>query len=229
MEVMKPILDRVDTVLFDLDGTLVDTNIDFPLMKRRMLALASSYGIDTSGLADLDILAIVHSAAEMLDSEHRPDDARALHDECMSALEEIELHHAAETLEVPCARELLDGLRSRGVRIGIVTRNCRAASLMSLRRTGIEPDVLICREDAQRQKPHPEQLLKALLLLDGSAANSVMVGDHLMDVLSGKAAGVKTIGFLRDSRPDDFFVQVEPDLVVRSLSEVLDAIVHRDR
>jgi phosphoglycolate phosphatase-like HAD superfamily hydrolase len=54
-----------------------------------------------------------------------------------------------------------------------------------------------------------------------------MVGDHPMDIQSGKAAGLVTIGFLRDHRPDDFFRQVNPDLTVRTLEEVLCAIIDR--
>ena len=56
----------VDAVLFDLDGTLVETNIDFPLMKREVLALAARHGLDTGGLVELDILGVVERAAELL-------------------------------------------------------------------------------------------------------------------------------------------------------------------
>ena len=59
MKSMKPLLARVEAALFDLDGTLVETNIDFPLMKREMITLAQEQGLDPQALARLDILAIV--------------------------------------------------------------------------------------------------------------------------------------------------------------------------
>jgi len=228
MKAMKPLPDRIDAALFDLDGTLVETNIDFPLMRRRMLALAAEQDIDTQSLAELDILAIVELAADRLLSRGMHDRAANLRARAMDILEEIELRHASETQEIPFARELVAELTRQGVRVGIVTRNCRRASEISLGIARIAPDVLICREDSERHKPHPEPLRIALEALGARPEHSVMVGDHLMDIQSGKAAGMITIGFLRDSRPPGFFDQVQPHLVVRDLKEVLRAIVHCD-
>jgi phosphoglycolate phosphatase len=225
---MKPLLTTVDAVLFDLDGTLVETNIDFPLMKREMIALAVEQGLDPEPLSGMDILAIVESAADCAAVRGDDTGAAALRCRAMDILEEIEVGHARGTTEIPFARDIIHELRSRDIGIGIVTRNCRRASEMSLEITGISVDVLICREDARRHKPHPEQLHKALEKLHARADASIMVGDHLMDVLSGQAAGMKTIGFLREDRPPDFFDTVRPDAVVRNLQEALDAIIHRD-
>ncbi len=218
----------VDAVLFDLDGTLVETNIDFPLMKREALALAARHGLDTSGLAGLDILGIVDAAVRTLVFRGRHEDAEDLRITTMRRLEEIEMRHARDTQEIPFARELVDKLKERGIRVGVVTRNCRPASRTSLAIAGIEPDVLVCREDSENQKPHPEPLRIALDTLGARAEASVMVGDHLMDIESGRAAGMRTIGFLRTSRPPDFFDGVRPDLVVHDLAEVLRAIVGCD-
>ena len=228
IEPMTRFADPVDAVLFDLDGTLVETNIDFPLMKREMLALAAEHGLDSVDLASMDILAIVDTIAESLASCDRQEEARNVRVRAMRILEEIELRHAHETEEIPFARELVTRLSECGVRVGIVTRNCRSASMISLGIVGITPAVLVCREDSERHKPHPDPLMLALTTLAASASASVMVGDHLMDVQSGKAAGMGTIGFLRDSRPPDFFDQVRPDLVVRDLREALRAIVGSD-
>ena len=197
-------------------------------MKREMLALAAEHGLDTADLANLDILAIVDATAESLASSGRHEEARNVRVRAMRILEEIELRHARETTEIPFARELVARLGESGVKVGIVTRNCRRASMISLGIVGITPAVLVCREDSERHKPHPDPLVLALTALAAGASASVMVGDHLMDVQSGKAAGMGTIGFLRDSRPPDFFDQVQPDLVVRDLREVLRAIVGSD-
>jgi len=225
---MKPLLSTVDSVLFDLDGTLVETNIDFPLMKREMFRLAVDAGMSADDLAGLDILGVVDSAARFLTDARKPADAARLREEAMRILEEIELRHAGETREIPFAKELVSRIRERGIPIGIVTRNCRPASELSLRIADIQADVLICREDSDNHKPHPEPVLLALSRLHADPRNSVMVGDHIMDVQCGKAAGTKTIGFLRPDRADDFFDDVAPDFVTRDLREVLDAIIHRD-
>ncbi len=229
MKSMKVLLTRVECVLFDLDGTLVRTDIDFPLMKRTMISLAAEWGFTSDKLADMDILAILDGASEFLTLLGKADQAALLRDRAMAALEEIELRHARRTREIPSARELVEELKNRQIGVGIVTRNCKKASRISLDMARIVPDVLVCRDDTVRHKPHPEPLQMALSKLGATAVHSVMVGDHIMDVQSGKAAGMKTVGFLSQGRPEGFFEQVDPDLVVRHLSEVSDAIVRRDR
>lgn len=226
---MKPLLSSVDSVLFDLDGTLVETNIDFPLMKREMARLAMDAGMSAHDIAGLDILGVADSAVRFLTDQRRPDDAERLRAEAMRILEEIELRHAHETQEIPFARELVSHLRDHGIAIGIVTRNCRPASELSLGIANILADVLICREDSTNHKPHPEPVLLALSRLHADPRNSIMVGDHIMDMQGGKAAGTRTIGFLRPGRADDFFDDVAPDFVTRDLREVLDATIDRDR
>lgn len=211
-----------------MDGTLVETNIDFPLMKSRIIELAVERGIEQRYVQDLDILAVVDTSAQILAESGKVNESTILRMKAMAVLEEMELFHAETTTEIPFARELVDELKSRSIGVGIVTRNCRRASKMSLEMTGIVPDVLVCREDAVRYKPHPEQLQVALQTLNAGPEHSVMVGDHIMDVLSGKAAGVKTIGLLRQERPEGFFDDVQPDLVVRDLYEVFHAIVDTD-
>ena len=225
---MKPLLTEVDAVLFDLDGTLVETNIDFPLMKREMVALAVEAGMSPLDVQSLDILGIVRAAVDFVSDARGNAEAMRLRGKAMRILEDIEMRHAGKTTEIPFARELVEMLRARGVRLGIVTRNCRAACELSLRITGIRIEALICREDANSHKPHPEPVLLALERLNARAGNSIMIGDHTMDICSAKSAGTKTIGFLRPGRTDDFFDAVAPDLVARDLREVLDAIIDSD-
>lgn len=229
IKLMKPLLAYVECVLFDLDGTLVDTHIDFALMKREMIELARKAGIDTAELDGLDILGIAKAAASFVSKADGAEQGHILYSQAMSVLEEIELRHARDTKLVPYAVEAVAALRERKIGIGVVTRNCRRASELSLEIAGITPDVLISREDSLNHKPHPEPILLALTRLNAQPGNSIMVGDHIMDMQGGRAAGLKTIGFLREDRADDFFDAVCPDFVARSLREVVGAIIHTDR
>lgn len=215
-------------MLFDLDGTLVETNIDFARMRREMTALALSAGVCRDELEGLDILAIVNSATAKLRAHGKPREALMLYGRAMRALERIEIPHARSATEIPFAKQLLAELESRGIATGIVTRNSRRASLIAMETAGIRAGVLVCREDSERHKPHPDPIHIALERLGARPKASVMVGDHLMDVQSGKAAGLMTIGLLRDHRPENFFDGVSPDRVARSLKEVLSAIIDRD-
>ena len=108
-----------------------------------------------------------------------------------------------------------------GIKIGIVTRNSRAGVAISMEKCGIMADALVTRDDVENTKPHPDHILRALDSLGVSSSEAVIVGDHWMDVLGGKSAGTRTIGFLRPDRPDDFFDREKPDLVIRDLAELL--------
>lgn len=222
---MERLFENVDAVLFDLDGTLVETGIDFPLMRREMLRLAAEAGVHEDDLPNKDILGIVHYVQEKLGGD-RGLQFRA---RAYSILEEIELRHSQDTREIHSARELLAALKAGGTKTGIVTRNCRAASELSLGITGLQPDLVLCREDVPRTKPHPDQLLLALSRLGAEAARSVMIGDHTMDVAAGKTAGMRTIGLLTPGRPADFFDAVGPDAVASGLKEILDAVIDSHR
>ena len=88
--------------------------------------------------------------------------------------------------------------------------------------------MVITREDTDRQKPEPDQMLLAMDMLGVEPENCIAVGDHRIDIVGGKRAGARTIAFLRDGVAEDFFSAVEPDLIVRSLREAMCAIIDCD-
>jgi phosphoglycolate phosphatase len=205
----------VEAVLFDLDGTLVESGIDFGRMRREMLELAAEVGCEIAGLHRADILVIrdaacarASDAAEML----RLAEARLV------AIERVALESA--TLVVG-AGALLASLVERGVRVGIVTRNCREIAEDSMRRFGLPYDVLVAREDTPRVKPHPDHLFQALTALEVEPPAAVMVGDGRMDIQAGHAAGLRTVGYLAANRPEEYFTDPVPDRVIRSLAELM--------
>jgi len=172
----------------------------------------------------MDILATVEHTVGRLRRLSGDGQARCVRQEAYEKLESIELAHCEDAEPVSGAIELLDALRRSGMKVGIVTRNCRRAVVVSLEKAGITADVLLTRDDVPNTKPHPIHLLEALELLGVRAEEAVMVGDHLMDVQGGRAAGMRTVGFLTPGRPDDFFDPGPPDLVIRDLRELLPCV-----
>lgn len=226
---MKTVLSGIQAVLFDLDGTLVDTNIDFPGMREGALSLAESYGLSKEDLANRDILEIIEEARSRLADAGRVGEACDFSADAETLLEEIELRHAQSGEMVDGAGELLSALHDAGIKVGIVTRNCRSATELALKRAGLTCDVVVTREDVERTKPDPSHLLAALALLRAAPEKSLMVGDYTIDVEAGKAAGMRTVGVLRPNRPPDFFDALAPDAVITSLRDMLDALVNLHR
>ena len=201
--------------LFDLDGTLVRTFIDFPALRREMRALAARRGVADAVADEDDILGIVAKAADALP----PDDGRAARREAYALLESLEEEGCAHPEPIAGASALLAGLRASGVGVGIVTRNSRRVAARLLARMDLPHDVLSAREDTDEFKPHPAPVLLACARLGVSPARSAMVGDLWADVAAGRAAGVRfTVGIRwPDEHPSDRFARCPPDFEVTSL------------
>src|SRR5262249_50890704 len=134
-------------VLFDLDGTLVQTPIDFAAMRREALAAAGRHGAAIEDLAGRDILGIIAAAAA------RGAQPAAYRAEVEAILQEIELEASCRARPMPGAAELLAWLAAQGLGFGIVTRNCAAAARHALERSGLICELLLTRADVPRVKP----------------------------------------------------------------------------
>lgn len=209
----EPLRD-LGAVLFDLDGTLVHTPLDFPRMKRAVLAEVARCGLDPVLLEQHDVLAIIREAAAALPE---PDGFRR---RAEALLVEIEVAACEGAVEADGAAETLEWLRARGLRVGIVTRNCPQAVGRVLGRIPLSHEVLLTRADTPRVKPDPLHLLLALERLRVPSSRALMVGDHAMDILAGKAAGMRTAGVLLPERSPDYFHDVAPDRIIRTLPEL---------
>ena len=217
----------VRAALFDLDGTLVKTHIDFPFMKREVVRLAAEYGRTEIDPAAVDILTFVEAVRSELIVNGRQADAAEYRRRAFNRLEEIEVEQCGAPELIPGATELTGLLAAAGVRVGVVTRNCRRVSEELLRFGRIKYEVLRTRDDVPVTKPNPDHLHRALDALKVCRAErAVMVGDHWMDVQAGKAAGLRTVGLLLD-RPQDFFNPAQPDFLVDGLCELLPFVTDR--
>jgi HAD superfamily hydrolase (TIGR01509 family) len=165
-------------VLFDMDGTLTEPMLDFPLIKREM-------GIDgrpfLEALAEMTAEARARAEAVL----HRHEDAAAV-----------------GSILAPGCREVLAWLRERSIGVALVTRNSRRSVETVLSRHSLSIDVLITRENGEF-KPSPAPVLAACRRLNVAPAQAWMVGDGEHDITAGNAAGVPTV-WLSLGRPRRF-------------------------
>ena len=214
---MADVFPALRAVLFDLDGTLVETHIDFLAMTHAMEELTRAAGVPEEVTAGKDILSLVEAAAE--DVTTRGGDGPALRRRAFAQLEEMEVEGCASPVLPAGTRELLTGLLEQGVKVGIVTRNCRRVSAGLLARFALPHHLLLTRDDIARTKPNPEHLWEALRLLGEPPHASAMVGDHWMDIQAGVRAGcAATLGVLGRNETD-WFTPCPPMATVRGLAE----------
>jgi phosphoglycolate phosphatase len=210
----------IQAVLFDFDGTLVHLNIDFAQMRTDVEAVLPGYGLSTDGKEPRYTLELIEDCVEELIKRGTPEDEEPFRRDVEAAMTAIELG-AAESAEAhPGAAELLQALRERGTRVGIVTRNCRAAVEHILSKSPLPYDALLTRDDVVAVKPDPAHLVIALRMLGVEPQHALMVGDHPMDIRAGRLVGAKTVAVLTGYSPKERFLPEAPDLILERVGEL---------
>lgn len=187
-------------VLFDFDGTLVP-NLDLTDMRRQIAAMAKAAGVPDSVYHGLYIVEIIEASQAWLSNQ---DTALASSAEAYAAashqrINDIEMQAASNTAPFTAVRQVLNQLRDKGYRLGIVTRNCRAAVLTMFPDMDEYVDCLHARDDVVHLKPDPRHLQDNLDALGAEASLSVMVGDGALDMQAGQALGMRCVGVLTGS------------------------------
>ncbi len=210
----------IKAVLFDLDGTLIHLNVDFNQMRADVETLLPRYKLSAGGKTSLYTLELIDDCIQTLTGRGEEKSAAIFQREAEAAIVAVEIE-AADTAEVhPGAPELLENLRERGIKIGIVTRNCRTAVERILEKYPLTYDALLTRDDVAAVKPDPEHLLAALRLLQVEPRHALMVGDHPMDVRGGRAVGAKTVAVLTGYSPLESFLSEQPDLILEQVGDL---------
>ncbi len=156
-------------VIFDLDGTLVDSGLDFDQMRREM------------GLPPGEPL------LESLAALDEPHASR-----CHEILHRHEQKGAEQARLMPGVEHFLSTLHDLGIRQAVLTRNSRAVTLATLRRLALDFDPIITREDGP-VKPDPAAIWRICETWNLQRNELVMMGDYYFDVEAGRRAGVRTV------------------------------------
>ncbi len=215
---LHPLLQDKKLILFDFDGTLVDSMAMWIDIDRKIFEIN---GLPVpEGLTERLIpLNEDETAAVFLEygCQGTIESIRALHDEL--AQEQYEKYIQLK----PGARQLLEALRDRGVKVGIVSASTLSRMLPCINRlglTGYFSIILPCGEyDVNKHTPEPYRM--ALHSLGADAADAVFVDDFYGNVLGAKAAGLTTVG-IYDPAGDTTWEQMKQHaaLSVNSLNEL---------
>jgi len=166
---------RLRAVLFDLDGTLTRPGaLDFAAIKREVGCPPDSLVLEWI--------------------EALPAGARRT--EALAALERFELAAAAESEPNEGAERVVRSLRARGLKIGVLTRNGLPAVRRALARfrdlDAGDLEVIVTRDDAVAPKPAPDGVLHAAAAMGVPPEEMLVVGDFVLDMEAGRAAGALT-------------------------------------
>ena len=210
---------RYPAVLFDLDGTLIDSGAmilaSFRHATRTVLARE---------IADEELVAAVGGAT--IHDQMRVFDADRV-DELVEAYREHNGPLHAELEAFPGVDDLLETLSAQGRKLAIVTSKRRKTAELAFDVLGIEPffDAVVTAEDTERHKPHPEPVRLALARVGSDPRDAAFVGDSPFDVGAGKAAGVFTVGVSWGGiHPEARLREAGADVVVHTPGDLLDVL-----
>ncbi len=202
---------RLEAVLFDFDGTLTAPGaLDFAAIKRAV-------GCPTDRF-------VLEWTLELED-----DGAR---ERALAALERFELEAAARSRPNEGAEELVRALLAHGLRLGVLTRNGRAAVVRALENfEAVAVDdfaAIVTRDDPAAPKPAPDGVLLACARMGVAPERTLVVGDYVLDAEAGRSAGAVTVLLTNDPGVDPSdaaevaHVESRPDFTIRRLDEALD-------
>jgi pyrophosphatase PpaX len=208
---------RMQTVLFDLDGTLIDSI--------RLILDSYHHTLTQHNLparSDEDWLRGVGTPLAVQFSEWR--ESPEILDAMIATYREYNLkHHDSMVTVYPGVLEAVREIKAAGIQTGLVTSKNRQGALRGLKLVGLEAlmDVLVCADEVTNPKPHPEPVENAVALLGADPATTVYVGDSIHDMQSGRAAGVKTAAALwgpfgrshLESAGPDYWLEKPADLI----------------
>ena len=213
----------ITALLFDFDHTLVSTPIDFALMRRSVVQLCGSFGVEVADPEHKLVLEIVDEAVAQLDGPFALR-LRGMADNC---IREVERAAARGTMPIPGVAEALERLASERRRVAIITRNCREVVMTALTRVPLVYDLLLTRDDVERVKPDPAHALAALAGLGASREEALLVGDFRADIACAGRAGIPGLGVTTGASTAEELREAGAMDVLRSAAGVPDWLAAR--
>jgi len=190
--------DALRAVLFDLDGTLLDTAEDIASALNRALAEQQVTPLAAQRIRELigrGAPLLVRRVVARLPSRPWPVDAQLLLQRFYFHYDHMHETHEYQARPYPGVAEGLAQLHARGLRIAVVTNKARhaAAALLGQLHLSDYVEVVVGGDNVTQRKPHPQPLLLACEALRVDVGEALMVGDSAVDVLAARAAGMRIV------------------------------------
>jgi HAD superfamily hydrolase (TIGR01509 family) len=217
--------ENLDALMFDLDGTLIDS---IPTYFRITAAMLEEVGLPPAPRETVaSLIKDGLSGFHRLIPEEMWDRKEELIKACLRAGKQISARLYPNSVAlIPGVRELFMRLTRVGIRIGIVTSSHEQyieTKLSPLKAAGIDGliDAVILIEDTTKRKPSPEPVMECARRLGVTEDRSVFVGDTDIDILAGKRAGTFTVGVLTGVDDYETLAVNTPDMIVPGVQDLL--------
>ena len=211
---------KLDTILFDLDGTLINTNE----IIIRSFASTFERHFPKSDVTRDQMLTYIGPTLEQTFSKYTTD--VFLIQEMIESYREFYVDYEVGNFEIyPGVEKVVKELFDQGYNLGIVTSKFTIAAWPSFTHYNLDKyfKVFVGLENVTYPKPHKEPVLTALSQFD-KVNKAIMIGDNQGDILAGKNAGIYSAGVAWSVKGSAYLMQVNPDFMLGSMEDIFTII-----
>lgn len=210
----------IETVLFDLDGTIIDTN--------ELIISSFMHVFEAQAPGPLTREQIIPHMGTTLEQQLQAfsggvEDVSPL----VKAYRSFNtIHHDDMVKPFPHVNEVVERLHRHGLSLGIVTTKIRPSTMMTLEKYDLERfmSVIVTVNDVEHPKPHPEPVLTAMEQLGANPATTLMIGDSPVDIQSAKAAGVKAAAVAWSLKGEQKLMEYGPDFILKDMRDLYEIV-----
>ena len=220
---------KVKAIIFDLDGTLIDSiDIYFTIVEKALKRL------NLPPVSRASILAAAESENfnwDLVLPEQLTNRKTKIIDQAREIIDEIAPPLFEKNLKlIPAADTILKRIASNGLKVGLVTSTRRSylkIKMQPLTSAGVAElfEAIVTSDDTRKRKPAADPLIACAQQLREEPNKCAYVGDTHTDMQAGRAAGMKTIGVLTGFDPLQLLQKEMPDAIIDSIGHLLEVIV----
>lgn len=208
----------INTILFDLDGTLVNTN--------ELIIASFTHTLEQYYHGQYGREEIIGFIGEPLEESFEKVDSKRV-DELTNVYRKHNVaFHDKLVREFDGVYETVETLKKQGYQIGVVTTKFRETVNKGLKLARLEPffETVVTLDDVENAKPDPEPIRLALQLLDAKPEQTIMVGDSIFDIQAGKNAGTSTAGVAWSIKGENVLQAENPDFMLKKMPDLLNIL-----
>ncbi len=220
----KTIPKNLRGIVFDLDGTLVHSSIDFNIMKKRMIKFLVDNGIPEGFFTPNQTTVVIMALSEQFFREngHSEKEISRLCNSLEEIMNQGELEAISDVSEIEDVQKALKSLINDRYKLAVLTRSHHTYAVKVLKKIGVFEnfDLVLGRGETPKPKPYPEALEHTAKLLRLNLKEIIFVGDNHIDASSSANADVPFIGVKTGPRGDRSWGTKIPKILLNSVADL---------
>jgi len=207
------------TILFDLDGTLLNTT--------DLIVASFLHTLDRHCPGQYEEQDVLSCLGEPLRDQMIRFGGEERADEMVRTYREHNIaHHDQYVKTFPGVNKVIQTLHDAGLSLGVVSNKSRVTVEMGLKLCRLEPwfSTVVCVEDAEKPKPDPAPIRLALNRLQAEEKTALMVGDSKYDLIAAAEAGVDSAGVAWATHGKESLLSYHPTVILETMESLYEVV-----